>query len=136
MESKTIKIQDGVLDTALRVLFTLHNCKKMMSRDRLAAYCYISSKSNSNRIGRSSSYVGVEKTIGKSVHYLMSKQLLTFTHDANCNLYGLTTIGAALVIELNKESYSSIINNEINKANSLLKDLSEDELSNYIKTQI
>ncbi len=136
MESKTIKIQDGVLDIAMRLLFILHNCEMMMSRDRLAVYCYISSTGNSKRIGRASSYVGIEKTIGKSIHYLMSKQLLTFSHNADYNLYGLTNIGLALVLELNKESYSSIINSEINKANSLLKDVSDDELSKYIKMQI
>lgn len=136
MESKRIKIQDGVLDVALRVIFILSKCDRLVNRDRLVAYCYLSTAGTSNEVKKNVSYIGYEKTIGDSIHFLMAKQLLSFTLECDNNLYGLTSIGKALVEELTKEPYAATLINEVDFANNILSNVSDAELSTYIKTQI
>lgn len=136
MESKRIKIQDGILDVALRVIFILNNCNTLMNRDRLVAYCYLSTAGTSNEVKSNASYIGYEKTIGDSLHFLLAKQLLSFSLESNNNLYGLTSIGKALVVELTKEPYASVLIKEVEFANDILSNVNDTELSAYIKTQI
>lgn len=130
MEGKTIKIQDGLLDIALRVLLIMYKYNSPMNRERLVAYCYKPSEKESY------SYVGLENTIGSSIHFLLSKQLITFSIKEETNYYQLTHIGVALVHELNKEDYASVIDSEFEMADSYLKCLDDSKLSHYLKTRI
>lgn len=131
MEGKIIKIQDGTLDIALRVLLIMYRCNSLVSRERLVAYCYIPSERK-----QTYSYIGLENTIGSSLHFLLSKQLISFSIKEETNYYQLTHIGVALVDELNKEEYASIINSEYDFADSYLKSIADRELSHYMKTKI
>lgn len=131
MEGKIIKIQDGTLDIALRVLLIMYRCNNLVSRDRLVAYCYMPSERK-----QTYSYIGLENTIGSSIHFLLSKQLIKFSIKEKTNYYQLTHIGVALVQELNKEDYASVINSEFEMADSYLKSLDDSELSHYLKTRI
>lgn len=136
MESKRIKIQDGILDVALRVIFILNKSNELMNRDRLVAYCYLSTAGTSNEVKSKVSYIGYEKTIGDSIHFLMAKQLLSFSLESDNNQYGLTSIGKALVVELSKEPYAATLIKEVDSANNILSNVSDADLSTYIKTHI
>lgn len=130
MEGKKIKIQDGTLDIALRVLLIMYKYNSPMNRDRMVAYCYKPSEKESY------SYIGLENTIGSSIHFLLSKQLITFSIEKETNFYYLTHIGVALVHELNKEDYASVINSEFEMADSYLKCMDDNDLSHYLKKRI
>lgn len=136
MESKRIKIQDGILDVALRVIFILNKSNELMNRDRLVAYCYLSTAGTSNEVKSKVSYIGYEKTIGDSIHFLMAKQLLSFSIVCDNNLYGLSSIGKALVAELSTEPYAATLIKEVTFAHDVLCDVSDADLSAYIKSQI
>lgn len=131
MEGKIIKIQDGTLDIALRVLLIMYKYNRLVSRERLVAYCYMPSERK-----HTYSYIGLENTIGSSIHFLLSKQLISFSIEKEINYYYLTHIGVALVQELNKEYYASVIKCEFEMADSYLKSMDDSELSHYLKTRI
>ena len=134
MDCKRLKILDGILDVSLRVLFILSVYNKLMEKERIVVYDYVSC--NNDWKNHQFTYVGLQKTINDSLHLLLAKQLVVFKVNQNENMYLLSNIGNALVAELATEAYAEKLYQAIHQTDNMLHDIEKEHLLSYINNQI
>lgn len=134
MECKRLKILDGILDVSLRVLFILSVYNKLMEKERIVVYDYVSC--NNDWRNHQFTYVGLQKTINDSLHLLLAKQLIICKVNQNENMYLLSNIGNALVAELTTEVYAEKLYQTIRQTDEILHDIEKEHLLSYINSQI
>lgn len=134
MDCKRLKILDGILDVSLRVLFILSVYNKLMEKERIVVYDYISC--NNDWKNHQFTYVGLQKTINDSLHLLLAKQLVVCKVSQGENMYLLSNIGNALVAELATEAYAEKLYQAIHQTDNMLRNIEKEHLLSYINNQI
>lgn len=140
MERK-IKILNGTLDVALRILAVLTTCKCKMSEDRLAIYSYfamhISDMNNKEKSlhpdipYRFSGYTKSREVIPSAINLLIEKGLLDCDFTDKEIMYKSSDMGDALYNQIDGR-YKEILVSTILKVNTVLRNKTDNQLNNIV----
>jgi len=146
MEDKKIKILDGVVEVSLRTLCILYEVKKPMTKDRLSAYDYFTLYSRdmdskyknlySDLRMHSTSYIGEIRTLPIALNVLLSRELIKLSFEGDNLSYAVSTLGEQLVENLLDDSFSKQLFKHIRLVKDYLRDYSEKDLDEFVKSHI
>lgn len=140
MERK-IKILNGTLDVALRLLAILTTCKSQMTEERIAIYSYfvihLADLRNTEKSAhpdipfRYNGYMKSREVIQSAITYLISKGLVECDLRSKEIKYYATDMGCALYENIGGE-YKDLLVVNIIKVNKSLSSMSDLQLSNIV----
>lgn len=140
MERK-VKLLNGTLDVALRLLAIMSTCKTSMTEDRLAIYSYfvihLSDLQNNEKSAhpdipfRNNAYMKSREVVQAALNFLISRGLV----DCNCSSkdieYYATDMGQALYKNVDGE-YKRLLIENIQKVHHSLKRIDDVQLLNIV----
>lgn len=145
MENKKLKILDGTLDMAIRLLCILRENQSSMNTEQLIAYDYFSmfpADANPVKMNlhpatsyRSCSFIGENKTISSSLHLLLTKNLIQIETFDSRNQYELTKLGEVFIDSIDTE-YMNRLRESVKWVCDLFADYTTDRLNCFIQTHV
>lgn len=140
MERK-LKLLNGTLDVALRLLAIMSTCKTSMTEDRLAIYSYfvihLSDLQNNEESAhpdipfRNNAYMKSREVIQSALNILISRGLVDCTISSTEIEYYATDMGHALYENVGGE-YKKLLINNITKVHHSLKRIDDVQLLNIV----
>lgn len=144
MERK-VKLLNGTLDVALRLLAIMTTCKSQMTEDRLAIYSYfvihISDLRNSEKSVhpdipfRSNGYMKSREVIQSALNLLISRGLLDCDFTSKDIKYFATDMGCALYENVGGD-YKTLLIKNIDKVHLTLDKMSDLQLSSIVSRNL
>lgn len=145
MENKKIKILDGTLEMAIRLLCILRENTKSMNSERLIAYdyfCMFPADADSTRMNlhpatsyRSCSFIGENRTINSSLHLLLTKNLIKHEITDSQTLYYLTELGKVFIDSIDTK-YMVRLRESVKWVCLFFGDYTNDALNSFVQTHV
>ena len=144
MERK-VKLLNGTVDVALRLLAIMSTCRTKMSEDRISIYSYFAihfSDLRSNETSahpdipfRNSGYMKSKEVIPDAINILMSRGLVDCDFSNKEITYYATETGCALYEQVEGE-YKKLLVENIIKVHHSLQSMSDMQLSNIVSQNL
>lgn len=138
-----VRVLDGVVETALRILCLLNIVGDNLDKDRLVAYDYFSlyyhdvDANACNLYGeeayRSFSYLGGNEMITRALHLLLIKKLIAFDIQSDVVTYKTSHIGTALFGELKTNGFAAKYVDVAKKVSAYFAEFSTEKLNEFVQ---
>ena len=145
MENKKLKILDGTLEMAIRLLCILRENPTSMNPERLIAYdyfCMFPADADSTRMNlhpatsyRSCSFIGENRTINSSLLLLLSKSLGKHEIVDSKTQYNLTKLGEIFIDSIDTK-YMICLRESVKWVCSFFRDYTAEELNSFVQTHV
>jgi hypothetical protein len=145
MENKKLKILDGTLEMAIRLLCILRENPKPMNPERLIAYdyfCMFPADADSTRMNfhpvtsyRSCSFIGENRTINSSLHLLLTKNLVKLELVDSKAQYSLTKLGEIFIDSIDTK-YMISLRESVKWVCAFFSYYTAEELNSFVQTHI
>lgn len=144
MESK-VKLLNGTVDVALRLLAIMSACRIKLSEDRMAIYSYFTIHFSDLRTNETSAhpdipfrncgYLKSKEVIPDAINILISRGLVDCDFSNKEITYYATETGCALYEQVEGE-YKKLLVENIKKVHNSLKSMSDMQLSNIVSQNL
>ena len=145
MENKRIKILDGTIEMAIRLLCIMRGNNTMMNVEQLIIYDYFTmfpADADPTKVNlhpstsfRSCSYIGEYNTINSSLHLLLTKKLIELKIFESEAKYGLTKLGELFIDSIDTE-YMIRLRESVKWVCAFFKGYTTDKLNSFVQTHI
>ena len=145
MENKKIKVLDGSLELAIRLLCILRENQDSMTQEQLIVYDYFSlfpADADPTKINlhptasyRSCSFIGENKTIKSSLHILLTKNLIKLLIVEPNAKYSLTNLGEIFIDSIDA-LYMAKLRESVKWVCSYFADYTSEALNSFVQTHM